>query len=436
MLIEFKVSNFLSIKDEVVLSLDSAQSKKLPNNIFNEMDYSLLKTAVIYGSNASGKSNLIKSILFSWQMIKESVNFKVDTKINRIPFLLGSQKSEPSKFEFTFIKNKVRYIYGFSCDEEGFIEEYLRYKPKDENWKYYFKRDERVKNKKNRFKFNVDSKLQNKWGLETINNRLYLPVAVNDRNYEPLREVYNFLVDDLIIVIGLFNPSWRTYTRERLLTDDNFKNWVLDIMKKADFGGIVDLRIKKKKVPIKGIEFTIDGDDFLHKKLEPQEGNVYDLSFIHEDKKGNEVVFKENLESAGTNKTLDILGPIYDILETGKTLFIDEFELNLHPNITEFIIKLFHSKHNRKNGQLIVTTHDTTLLKNKNLFRRDQVYICSKDPNKSTELNSLVEFDLREALSFENAYLNGRVGGLPFIDETFFEDIDHGPKKTKKSKKD
>ena len=121
-------------------------------------------------------------------------------------------------------------------------------------------------------------------------------------------------------------------------------------------------------------------------------------------------------------KLCNILGPIYDILNTGKTLFIDEIESSLHPNITEFIIKLFHSKHNKKNGQLIATTHDTTLLKNKDLFRRDQVYVCSKVPNKMTKLRSFADFDLRESLSFENAYLNGRVGGLPFIDETFFED--------------
>lgn len=423
MLIEFKVSNFLSIKDEVILSLDSTSGKTLSNNVFNEMDYSLLKSTVIYGANASGKSNLIKAIIFAWQLVKDSINFKIDTKINRVPFLFDKKnKSEPTKFEFTFIKNNVRYIYGFSCTEKGFIEEYLRYKPEGENWKYYFQRDETIKDKNKRFKFNVNPKEQTKWGLETIEKRLYLPVAVNDRNYEPLKDIYNFIVEDVIIVIGIFNNSWRKYTRDRLLTDPKFKKWVMEVIKKADFGGILDLRVEKRKVPVNGIGFKIEDGVVQHRKLENKEEEIYDLSFIHKDEDGKEVVFKEDLQSAGTNKTLDILGPIYNILETGKTLFIDEFELNLHPNITEFIIKLFHSKHNKKNGQLIVTTHDTTLLKNKNLFRRDQVYICSKASNKMTELHSLADFDLRESLSFENAYLNGRVGGLPFIDENFFED--------------
>jgi uncharacterized protein len=423
MLIEFKVSNFLSIKDEIVLSLDSTSGKFLLDNTFNELDYSLLKSCVVYGANASGKSNLIKSIFFARQLVKDSINFKIDTKIDRIPFLLSKQnKLKPSKFEFTFIKNNIRYIYGFSCVEDGFVDEYLRYKPSGENWKYYFKRDETVDDKNNRFKFNVDSKEQKKWGLETIKNRLYLPVAVNDRNYEPLKDIYNFIVDDLIIVISFFNNSWGDYTRNRLLTDSKFKKWVLEILNKADFGGILDLRVKKKKIPLAGLEFKVSSGIMQHRILENKEKEFYDLSFIHKDEHGEEVIFKENLESAGTNKTLNILGPIYNILETGKTLFIDEFELNLHPNITEFIIKLFHSRHNKRNGQLIVTTHDTTLLKNKKLFRRDQVYICSKAPNKMTQLHSLADFDLRESLSFENAYLNGRVGGLPFIDETFFED--------------
>jgi len=420
MLIEFKASNFLSIKDEVVLSLDSASITSLKENTFEELEYSLLKTAVIYGANASGKSNIMKALFFAWQMVKDSVNFKVDTIIPRVPFLLSKEtKSKPSSFEFTFIKNEVKYIYGFSCTEKGFVKEYLKYKPRGENLKTYFTRDETTKE---RFKFNVDSKIQSNWGLETISKRLYLPVAVNDRNYEALNDVYNYILSDIIIVLSNFNENWKNYTRDRILQDSNFKTWVLEIMKKADFGGIVDLKIEKIKVPENGIEFKIESGQFIHRSLPERERTIFDLSFIHKDEEGNLIEFKENLESAGTNKTLDILGQIYNILETGKTLFIDEFELNLHPNITEFIIKLFQSKHNKKNGQLVVTTHDTTLLKNKKLFRRDQVYICSKAPNKSTELNSLEDFDLRESLSFENAYLNGKVGGLPFIDKNFFED--------------
>lgn len=422
MLIEFKVSNFFSIKEEVVLSLDSTSSKSLPNNIFKEMDYSLLKSTVIYGPNASGKSNLIKAIFFAWQLVKESANFKIDTPINITPFLLSRKnKTQPSKFEFTFIKNNVRYIYGFSYIENGFVEEYLKYKPEGENWKYYFKRDETLKSKSKRFNFNVDAKIQDKWGSETIEKRLYLPEAVNNRNHEPLKAVYNFIVKDIIIAGGVVNNNWRVYTRDRLMNDAKFKKWAIEVMKKTYFGGIIDLRVKKTKVPSAGVEFKMEGGALRSKVLENKEQEVYELDFIHKDENGEEVFFNEQLESTGTNKTLDILGPIYNILETGRTLFIDEFELNLHPNITEFIIKLFHSKHNKKNGQLIVTTHDTTLLK-KNLFRRDQVYICSKVPNKMTKLHSLADFDLRESLSFENAYLNGRVGGLPFIDETFFED--------------
>ena len=377
------------------------------------MDYSLLKSAVIYGANASGKSNLINAIFFACELVADSKNFKIDKNINRTPFLLNKKnKTEPSKFEFTFIKNNVRYVYGFSCNENGFVEEYLKYKPEGKNWKYYFKRDETVKDEPKRFKFNVDEKRQHKWGLETIKKRLYLPVAVNDRNYESLKGIYEFIAN--ITIAGVdFKDDCREYTLNRLLKDSKFKKWAMEVMKKADFGGVIDLRVKKRKVPYDEIGFKTENTE---------EELVYDLNFIHRDEDGKDVVFKEYLESAGTKKTLQILGPVYDVLETGGTFFIDEFESSLHPNITEFIIRLFHSKHNKKNGQLIVTTHETTLLKSKKLFRRDQVYICSKAPNKSTKLNSLADFDLRESLSFENAYLNGRVGGLPFIDETFFED--------------
>lgn len=423
MLIEFKVSNFLSIKEEIVLSLDSTSSKSLLNNTFKGGDYSLLKSVAVYGANASGKSNLAKALLFFWQMVRESIHFTIDTKIHRIPFLLDKKsKSKPSKFELTFIKNKTRYTYGFSCTEDSIIEEYLYYKPQGENKKLFFKRDETIKEKTKKYKFNVDQKKQERWGIETINKKLYLPKAVNIHNYDILKEVYEFIIEDVIIVIQEFNLNWAKYTRERLLSDPKFKEWVLKILRKADFGGIEDIELKKKKIPMKGLEIKMEKGSIVHKQLQDQEEEFYDLSFVHKNEDGSMELFKESLESHGTNKTLNILGPIYNILETGRTLFIDEFEINLHPNITEFLIKLFHSKHNKKNGQLIITTHDTTLLKNKDLFRRDQVYICSKAPNKWTELNSLTDFDLRESLSFENAYLNGRVGGLPFIDETFFEE--------------
>jgi len=423
MFIEFKVSNFLSIKDEVILSLDSTASRNLENNYFKELDLRLLRSAAIYGPNASGKSNIIKAIHFADELVRNSQQYKVDTKFLTVPFLLDrSSKNEPCRFEFSFIKNHTKYIYGFSCNENGFIDEYLHYKPEGENKKTFFIRDERPQKKGERFKFYVDPKEQKKWGQETIRQRLYLPKAVNDHNYERLVEVYDYLVNDLIIVLQVFNPLWGAVTRERMMNDPKFREWVLNIMKKADFGGIEDIRVKKEKRNVTGIQFKFEEGSFLSGTMPSREEEFYDLNYVHRNEEQQEIIFKENLESTGTNKTFNMLGPIYDILESGKTLFIDEFELNLHPNITEFIIRLFHSKHNRKNGQLIITTHDTTLLKKNDIFRRDQVYICTKEPNLSTKLSSLAEFDLRESINFENAYLNGRVGGLPFIDESFFEE--------------
>ncbi len=420
MLVEFKVKNFLSIKDEVVLSLDSTSSNNLEDNLFQVSDYRLLKTAAIYGPNASGKSNLMKAVSFALNMIRNSQQFKVDTKFLCIPFLLDEgSKLDPSRFEFTFIKNQTRYTYGFSCDENGFIEEFLYYKPQGENRKIFFKRNEGSSN--GRFRFFFDKNDQMKWGKETIKQRLYLPKAVNDHNYEKMTEVYDYLVNDLVVVMQVFDPSWGYFTRDRIMKDPKFKEWCLNIIKKADFGGIEDIRINREKRILKGFNFNLNDGSISSEPLERKEEDYYDLNFVHRNDMGEEILFKEDLESTGTNKTLNMMGPIYDIMENGKTLLIDEFELNLHPNITEFIIRLFHSKQNKRNGQLVITTHDTTLLKKDDIFRRDQVYICTKEPNRSTNLSSLIEFDLRESINFENAYLNGRLGGLPFIDESVFE---------------
>ena len=117
------IENFLSIKDKVTLSLEASASKKLPQNI---IDDSLLKSIIIYGANASGKSNIIKSIFFIWNMVRISHSFNVDTKIPRIPYKLDEIcLNKPSKFEIIFIYQNIKYKYGFSCDNHRIIEEYL-----------------------------------------------------------------------------------------------------------------------------------------------------------------------------------------------------------------------------------------------------------------------------------------------------------------------
>ncbi len=437
MLLEFSVENFLSFKDRVTLSLDSSASKKLPSNLIEVSEKErLLKSAVVYGANASGKSNLVKALFFMRNMVAHSHNFNIDTRIPVTPFRLDRDCLEkPSCFELKFVHEGVRYRYGFSCDRWRVIEEYLFERP-GKREKAVFKRQNSFEKDSSdkgisEFHFPVDKKQQELISSQTIENTLYLSRATQ-LGYEKTRPVYDFFTGSLQVCL---TPGWENYTLERMHSDEAFKARVIEVLKKADFGGIEEIMVKKLKSPSPAPEFVFEySPTDAFKSSGPVAGpaamsasgyggaysgvygDSYEVRTRHRTESGDSVYFDLREESEGTRKTLTLLGPLFDVMDTGGVLFIDELESSLHPEITRLLIRLFNSKKNSQ-AQLIFTTHDTNLLDNE-LFRRDQIYFCTKEPNRHTELASLLDFDIRQEIDFERAYLTGRVGGVPIVDET------------------
>ena len=189
---------------------------------------------------------------------------------------------------------------------------------------------------------------------------------------------------------------------------------ILEVLSRGDFGGISDIIITKKKGISRNI--IIEDKGIKHEEFEE---DVYEAQFVHGIGK-NKYVFNMGQESSGTQKMFSMLGPIFDILANGKVMIVDELESSLHPFISKFIVKMFSSKHNKKNAQLIFSTHDINLIDNE-LFRKDQIYFCEKKPNSNTELVSMAEYDIRQDANFYKAYVNGKIGGIPFTDETYVE---------------
>ncbi|QLC50064.1 ATP-binding protein [Methanolobus zinderi] len=407
MLIDVKISNFLSIGDEVILSLDSGPGKKLSENMIAISGReNLLRSAVIYGANASGKSNIIKGIHFMRNMVLNSHKFNIDSRIPVVPFKFGEKGGKKASiFEIRFIHENVRYRYGFSCTDSKVIDEYLYHRPQ--------KRERLVFSRTNTSKYKFGSKekkQQEQLKDQTIDNTLYLSRATQ-LGFEGTKKAYEFFSKYLVIN---YDPAWTDYTISQMSHNRQLKEKVLEILKAADFGGIEDIIIEKEQVANEG--FLLKEEPFSFHKDEKEK---FSVSFLHRTADNKLIGLDLSEESEGTRRTLALLGPIFDILENGKVAFIDELELSLHPSITRFLVRLFNSKKNEKNAQLIFTTHNTSLLDNE-LFRKDQIYFCSKEPNRNTELYSLLEYDIRQDADFERAYLTGRVGGLPFIDETAF----------------
>jgi len=397
-IIEFSIENYKIFKERVTFSMLAHKS----NHTFEKNGRKLLKTSLIYGPNASGKSTLLDGFYLIKKEILTSTN--PGRKIYYTPFLLSENNKKPSFFEVIFSLDKETFRYSFSFGEEGFVTEELSKILKSGEEKPYLAR------KNQKIKLYLDLKKSQDVIAKTKKEALFLSAAGQWNNEFATKIIKGF--DDVNILNGFKDNSYSGYTMK--LFDDNseFKEKVIDYLKEADFcidsGEIEKVKLSEKvKEQFSGLKNInipeeIDTIFFNHKKFSS---------------KGDQVGFHRfNIgeESLGTRKFFNILGPVIDTLEKGKVLFIDEFDNSLHPYLTKFIIHLFENK-NPNNAQLVVTTHDTSLLADKE-FNKEQFWFTEKDEFGAGNLFSLSEFKIiRNDVDFSKKYLEGRFGAIPFI---------------------
>jgi len=419
MLIEFKVSNYRSIKDEVVLSLQSTSAQNdLPLSTFQigKSGINLAKTTAIYGANGSGKSNIWNALLTMWQLVSTSFgDIQGDSLKGRIvPFLLSDLTSDkPSVFEVTFAIDDLIYRYGFTADNKSILEEHLdQVGPSSVKNVFVSTAGElTVGNSFRKSIKNIDV-----WKASTRkNNALYLSSGATVNVEIPLK-VFNWFAS-LGIVKATSNEPYEQYTQSQF--NEIGKEKILKLIKSADISidDILrnDTTISASQVPeqLRGLFGVKDG---------VEEINGFNFVSVHKkyNKKGLEsgsVNFDFfSAESDGTIKIFNLAGPIIDSLENGKILFVDEFESRLHPLLLESLVKLFNGPLNTKNAQLIFCVHNTILLQNKTV-RRDQIWFTDKDKFGATRLYSLADFKPRKDDSLEKKYLNGIFGAIPYIED-------------------
>lgn len=394
MLIQFSVGNFLSFKEQSTLSLVASALKDIQilseDVIFNigETDLALLKSATIYGANASGKSNFIKALdFFKWYVINSSKDIQAGERVNVESFRLSSSTvEEPSYFEAIFCNTEYQYRYGFETDENMVHSEWLYQKANKKRAKEVelFYRDEDGFNIHS--KFIIGKELINKQMVRT--NALLLSVAAQFNDVVAV-EIVKWLNDTTIISGSNEKNIWDLAAIR--LDDLKMKQRIVDFSRYADLG-------------IENIEKVNNAIISMHTQYDDEGNEVKLINFP----------FKKN-ESEGTIKYFSLAYPIIDALDNGKRLIIDEFDSKMHPLLTCRIIALFNSKKtNPKNAQLIFTTHDTNLL-SASIFRRDQIWFTQKDRFGATELYSLAEYKVRNDASFEKDYLSGKYGAIPIM---------------------
>jgi len=417
MLIEFNVQNFRSIKEEVTFSLVASADKSLDNNLIKTdlLRDNLLRSAVIYGANASGKSNFVLAFNSLKKFVMESHMFQKGTKINYSPFKLDTKYlSKPSKFEVVFIKNNIKYIYGVSLNSEKIIDEYLYYYPEGRRALIFERRDT------NNYRFTIDRKEQKFISEKTLDNVLYLSNSTQ-LNYDKTSEAFDWFKDNLAFIGVADHPKLIDYTIQKLNENENMKKFILKALIEADLG-INDLFASIKEISIDEIPIQIR--EQLKAMMPDAKGNFekIDIRIIHKvlDEIGNEnrVEFDLEEESEGTKRLFSLIGIWIDSLNNGRVLVVDELDTKLHHLLNVFLIKLFNDPtQNKNNAQLIFTTHNTNLL-DLNIFRRDQIWFTEKNPRKgTTDLYSLIEFSPRKDKNIQKGYLAGRYGAIPFISD-------------------
>jgi AAA15 family ATPase/GTPase len=428
MIQELKITNFLSFKEEVTFSFEATKDTTFEDYHVVEVapGVRLLRFAMVYGANASGKSNLLNAIEFLQDFWFHSTK-NISEKTAAIPFKLDiSNFNLPSIFSLKFYVDDTKYWYQLELNNDKVLSEKL----------YYYKSvqptvlfERKLKNDISVVEFNNQAIKVSSIAKEELNikclpnmsffaarNQVNISLPIIDEAAEWMKKSIMQTIDPKTI---LFN-----YAQRKLQDNDNLKTHLLEFIKEADFN-ITDIKtkIETKDIPSDVLELVLKSEDIPENEKEriKNEKNFSNLTsdFEHtvKNSRGVEVyTLSDNLESEGTRRTTGIQTAVYTALERKALLSIDEIESSLHPSLILYILKKFLEQKGNP-AQLLITTHYDPLLNEVDeLFRKDSVWFTEKNQAGATELYSLVEFSgLNRISSLQKAYRQGRFGAIPKI---------------------
>lgn len=416
MLIQFSVSNYRSIGEELILSMVGSrlvsQDKQVDeNNLFTAADnLRLVKTAVVYGANASGKSNIVRAIrVMKRTILDSSRESQSDAPLDVETFKFASELADqPSSFECVFLLRGIEHRYGFEANRDEVVGEWLFRRPGAKETRLFSREHQSIK---------ISREFKEGKGLEgkTRKNALFLSV-VAQFNGQISSDIQAWF-GSLNVISGLSDHGYRGFTTENF-ANGRYRDKILKLLAELDLG-IDDFEVEHNAIRDEPFLTEIPADlREVLMRYNPQTEIVRTVHRRFDSELGREVSQTFDLdehESEGTRKLFALAGPLVDTLAERKVLIIDEFDARVHPLICRAIVKIFHSReHNLEGAQLLLCTHDTNLL-SKELFRRDQIWFAEKDPRGSTRLFSLAEFKIRNDASYESDYIRGRYGAIPFL---------------------
>lgn len=451
MLVYFSVENFKSIKHKLELDMRTApRLRRLPHHAYTapkNKSLKLLRSAVMYGANASGKSNVIKAMRAAQVKVTRDTDGAKFGKIE--PFLLGEELSDETTFQFEFMYSGNHFAYGFSIEKGQINSEYYYYLSKNIDFCFF----ERTRNSDGEFEIRTDIEADKNYQEEDIkdlimlikycpDDTLFLNECEEKQYYQKIDSIgsvflpviYFFFVQLIIIF-----PTTTYGEHGKDLAQEDRDSKYLELISKFDTGisEIKTKNIELSKFPERLIEhakdllddrdrssITINYNDqdfrFEYSSADSKELVASKLISIHKLKSGKEIIFELSQESDGTKRLMDLLPALacHDKDEEAEsranfTFVIDEFDRSLHPNVSREFLDLFLNKNlETSENQLIVTTHESSLLDSE-LLRRDEVWFIQKEYDQSTILYSLNDYSPRFDKDIRSAYLSGTFGAIP-----------------------
>jgi AAA15 family ATPase/GTPase len=413
MLLRFEVGNVFSIAEIQELTLVASKLKGHEAGLHPISGTSGLRAvpvALIYGANASGKTNFIRAFMFMRNAILSS-HSKGNPKggVPRVPFALdGESEDKPSTLEVEFIASGTRYIFGFTCDSQSFLTEWLYGFPEGKQRKLYERNGKNVE-------FGPTMLGAKKPLVEFMrNNSLFISTATQN-DHEELSKLVNFFRD--VEYSGALSVSPTTITNT--FKEGQVDPRTIDFLR-ASGTGVVGLEQREKVIPdrIKALssEFLAVARKHFGNDAEVEMedmGKDVEIQLLHQGSAKHHAL-PLRYESAGTRRLLLVMSKVLRALDQGSLLIVDELDASLHTLVAEQIVELFNNPdYNSKGAQLIATTHDTNILACDHL-RRDQIWFCEKDTIGVSRIFSLADFKLRSTDHFGKGYLEGRFGAIPF----------------------
>lgn len=417
MLVQFTVGNFRSFKGNATLRLTAEALTEHPKNVFNTSitDTSLLKSLVLYGSNATGKSNMFKGLLFMrWFMLNSfrALQTAEDLDVERFS-LSTSTIDQPSYFEIELIVGEFKYRYGFRVNTQLVSEEWLFQTKKIKEYKFFHRIHQQIDTDE-RFGAGLSEMKKS-----TRENALFLSVAAQFNN--PIATSIIRKIRKVKLMSGINDESHLEQTA-KMMEDERYSSMIKQLVLSAKLG-FTDIRSERivyteehlSKIGIPPELRTL----ILREKKEEFRVSTVHAVFDENNKptKLTSLSLQQN-ESLGTRKFFSMAGPIIEALATGGILLIDEFSSRMSSSLCETIIGLFNSDNNNpKNAQFIFITHNTQFInKSRDLFRRDQIIVFKKDEFGNTDVKSLYDTRARKDASHDKEYLGEMYDGMPTLD--------------------